>query len=98
MRTQVEKVIQEVGKAVAGKREVIGKIVTAMLAEGHILLDDAPGVGKTTLATALSRAVGLTFRRIQFTPDVLPSDITGFSMIDRAGGDFVYRPGLLHVH
>lgn len=96
MRTQVEKVIQEVGKAVAGKREVIGKIVTAMLAEGHILLDDAPGVGKTTLATVLSRAVGLTFRRIQFTPDVLPSDITGFSMIDRAGGDFVYRPGLLH--
>ena len=96
MRTQVEKVIREVGKAVAGKWEVIGKIMTAMLAEGHILLDDAPGVGKTTLATALSRAVGLTFRRIQFTPDVLPSDITGFSMIDRAGGDFVYRPGLLH--
>lgn len=95
MRTQLERVIREVEKAIAGKREVIEKIVTALLAEGHILLDDVPGVGKTTLATALSRAVGLSFRRIQFTPDVLPSDITGFSMYEKESGDFVYRPGLL---
>ena len=95
MRTQLENVIQEVGKVIAGKREVIEKIVTALLAEGHILLDDVPGVGQTTLATALSRAVGLSFRRIQFTPDVLSSDITGFSMYDKESGGFVYRPGLL---
>ena len=96
MRTQLDQVIREVEKVIAGKREVIGKIVTALLAEGHILLDDVPGVGKTTLATALSRAVGLSFRRIQFTPDVLPSDITGFSMYEKVSGEFVYRPGLLH--
>ena len=96
MRTQLDQVITEVEKVIAGKREVIGKIVTALLAEGHILLDDVPGVGKTTLATALSRAVGLSFRRIQFTPDVLPSDITGFSMYEKDSGNFVYRPGLLH--
>ncbi len=95
MRTQLEDVIREVEKVIAGKREVIEKIVIALLAEGHILLDDVPGVGKTTLATALSRAVGFSFRRIQFTPDVLPSDITGFSMYDKESGGFTYRPGLL---
>ena len=96
MRTQAENVIREVEKVIAGKREVIEKIMIALLAEGHILLDDVPGVGKTTLATALSSAVGLEFRRIQFTPDVLPSDITGFSMYEKESGAFVYRPGLLH--
>ena len=72
MREQLENVIAEVEKVIAGKRKVIEKILTALLAEGHILLDDVPGVGKTTLAVALSRAVGLSFRRVQFTPDVLP--------------------------
>ena len=96
MRPQLENVLRETGKVIAGKRPVIEKILTALLAEGHILLDDVPGVGKTTLALALSRAVGLAFRRVQFTPDVLPSDLVGFSMYDRAGGDFVYRPGALN--
>lgn len=96
MRAELEKVLLEVEKVIAGKRETIGKILTAFLAEGHILLDDVPGVGKTTLAAALSRAVGISFRRVQFTPDVLPSDLTGFSMYDRAGGEFVYRPGALN--
>ena len=67
-----------------------------MLAEGHILLDDVPGVGKTTLAVAFSRAMGLTYHRIQFTPDVLPSDIVGFSIYDKESGSFVYRPGVLN--
>ncbi len=99
MRPQLEKVIREVEKAIAGKREAIEKILMALLAEGHVLLDDVPGVGKTTLAVALSRAMGLSFQRVQFTPDVLPSDLTGFSMYDKASGDFVYRPGALsRVH
>ncbi len=96
MREELEKVLQETGKVIAGKREVTEKILMALLAEGHILLDDVPGVGKTTLAVALSRAVGLAFRRVQFTPDVLPSDLTGFSMYDRESGGFVYRPGILN--
>lgn len=95
MRPQLERAIREIEKAIAGKRPVIEKILTALLADGHILLDDVPGVGKTTLAVALSRAVGLAFQRVQFTPDVLPSDLTGFSMYDKAAGGFVYRPGAL---
>lgn len=99
MRPQMEKVLVEVEKVIAGKRAVIEKILLALLAEGHVLLDDVPGVGKTTLAVALSRALGLTFRRIQFTPDVLPSDIVGFSIYDRETGGFQYRPGALnHAH
>ena len=99
MRAQMEKVLGEVEKVIAGKRAVIEKILLALLAEGHVLLDDVPGVGKTTLAVALSRVLGLTFRRIQFTPDVLPSDIVGFSIYDRETGGFQYRPGALnHAH
>ena len=93
MNLQLEPILSEIEKAVVGKRGVIEKILMALLAEGHILLDDVPGVGKTTLAVALSRALGLDFSRIQFTPDVLPSDIVGFSVYDRQSGEFVYRPG-----
>jgi len=84
-----------VEKVIVGKREAISKILTALLADGHVLLDDVPGVGKTSLAVALSRAVGFSFQRIQFTPDVLPSDLVGFSMYDKLSGDFVYRPGAI---
>ena len=96
MRPEIENVLRETEKAIAGKREATGKILAALLSEGHVLLDDVPGVGKTTLAVALSRAVGLSFRRVQFTPDVLPSDLTGFSMYDKNSGGFVYRPGALN--
>ena len=95
MRPQLESVLHEVEKVIVGKREAISKILTALLADGHVLLDDVPGVGKTSLAVALSRAVGFSFQRIQFTPDVLPSDLVGFSMYDKASGDFVYRPGAI---
>lgn len=93
MNPQLEAVLLEMEKAVRGKRAVIEHILSALLAEGHILLDDMPGVGKTTLAVALSRAVGLSYRRVQFTPDVLPSDIVGFSVYEPQSGQFVYRPG-----
>ena len=96
MKRELENVLVEIQKVIAGKQAVIEKILTAVLADGHILLDDVPGVGKTTLALALSRAVGLNYRRIQFTPDVLPSDIVGFSIYDKESGGFVYRPGVVN--
>ena len=95
MREEMARVTAEIRKAIIGKDEVIGKILTAMLADGHVLLDDVPGVGKTTLALAISRAVRLKYRRVQLTPDVMPSDIAGFSIYDRESGTFVFRPGVL---
>ncbi len=95
MRQEPEKIINEVRKAIVGKDEVLEKVLTALLADGHLLLDDAPGTGKTTLALAFSRAISLSFGRIQFTPDVLPSDIVGFTIYDKASGSFVYRSGAM---
>lgn len=87
------RVINEVKKAVIGKDDCIVKAVAAILAGGHILLNDIPGVGKTTLAMALSKSMSLQQNRVQFTPDVLPSDLTGFSMYQKETGQFVYQPG-----
>lgn len=86
-------VIHEVKKAVIGKDDCIVKAVAAILAGGHILLNDIPGVGKTTLAMALSKSMSLQQNRVQFTPDVLPSDLTGFSIYQKETGRFVYQPG-----
>ena len=96
MRSEVQSVLREVEKVIVGKTAVIGKILLVLLAEGHALLDDVPGVGKTTLAVALGRAVDLRCRRVQFTPDVLPSDLVGFSTVDRETGALRYRPGVLN--
>ncbi len=99
MKQELQAVVSEIQKAIVGKQEVIEKILMTMLAEGHILLDDVPGVGKTTLAVALSHALGLSYSRIQFTPDVLPSDIVGFSVYNKDSGRFEYRPGIaLHTN
>ena len=86
-------VTAEVSKAVLGKPEVVLKIMMAMLARGHVLIEDIPGVGKTTLAQAFARAMDLTQNRVQFTPDVLPADITGFTVYNREKDGFFYRPG-----
>ena len=86
-------VIREVGKVVAGKDIYIKKVMLAILAGGHILMDDIPGVGKTTMALAFSRAMALKQKRVQFTPDVLPSDVTGFYMFQKETKSFRYVPG-----
>ena len=78
MNEKIEVILKEVGKVIRGKDEAIEHVMTAILAKGHILIEDVPGVGKTTLAVAFSRAMELTERRLQFTPDVLPSDVVGF--------------------
>lgn len=93
MNIVVEKILHEVGKVIVGKDETLEKVLTAILSRGHILLDDVPGTGKTTTALAFSRALGLQYGRVQFTPDVLPSDITGFSMYQKTEGKFIYQPG-----
>ena len=89
----IGKVMDEVKKAVVGKDAVLLRAVLAILAGGHILLEDVPGVGKTTMALAFSKALGLRYNRMQFTPDVLPSDVTGFSLYNKAVGKMEYQPG-----
>lgn len=90
-----ETVLNEVKKAVVGKDDVITMAFIAILARGHILIEDIPGVGKTTMALAFSKALGLEYRRVQFTPDVLPSDIVGFSLLDKETGEMAYKPGAI---
>lgn len=90
---RAQRIIDEVNKAVVGKENEVNKIMMAILAKGHILLEDMPGVGKTTLANAFAKALGLEWKRIQFTPDVLPSDIVGFNSIDQHTGEFVLHKG-----
>lgn len=96
MQNKVCDILQEIQKVILGKKEVVEKVMMAILADGHILLDDVPGVGKTTLAVALGKALGLDYQRIQFTPDVLPSDIVGFSIYDKSTGNFRYMPGAVN--
>lgn len=90
---QVLEILGQVRKAVVGKDEVLARALLAILARGHILLEDIPGVGKTTMALAFSRALGLQYNRVQFTPDVMPSDITGFSLYNKTTGAMEYQPG-----
>lgn len=87
---------EEVSKVIIGKEDVIRKVLMSILANGHILLDDVPGVGKTSLAVALGKTLGMKYNRIQFTPDVLPSDIVGFSVFNREDNTFVYMPGVIN--
>jgi MoxR-like ATPase len=93
MNENISKLAQSIGKVIVGKDDTIIRLIAALLCEGHVLLEDVPGVGKTQLITALSRSIGGKFNRIQLTPDVMPSDIAGFTMLDAKTGDFVYREG-----
>ena len=88
-----QQVLNQVRRAVVGKDTVLLWVLAAILAKGHILLEDIPGVGKTTMALAFSRVLDLTYSRVQFTPDVLPSDVTGYSVLDQQSGQMLYQPG-----
>lgn len=91
----MQQIADEVEKVIVGKREVVTMLLIALLSGGHVLIEDVPGVGKTTLATALGKATGLISRRAQFTPDVMASDITGFTMFNKEANRFEYRQGLV---
>lgn len=93
MNEKISMIQKELEKIIKGKKEVTDKILMAILAKGHVLMDDVPGVGKTTTALGFSKLLGLDFKRIQFTPDVVPSDVTGFTMYDKRDGAFKYCPG-----
>lgn len=84
--------------AIHGKDDVIDQVLCAIMAGGHILLEDIPGVGKTTLVTALAKVMNLDYKRIQFTPDVLPSDLSGFSMLDKNTGEFTFKEGAIYTN
>ena len=90
---KTEAMINEIEKVIIGKREVIEQVLMTILAKGHVLLEDIPGVGKTTLALSFAKVMGVDYHRIQFTPDVTPSDVVGFSLYDRQSGEFQYKPG-----
>lgn len=88
-----QRIIDNVSKVIVGKRAVIEQAMAAVIAQGHILVEDVPGVGKTMLAKSLSISIGCNFKRIQFTPDLLPSDVAGVSIYNQATGEFQFRPG-----
>ncbi|BBF41653.1 MoxR-like ATPases [Lachnospiraceae bacterium KM106-2] len=88
-----KKAISEIQKVIIGKDEIIEKIFLSILSKGHILLDDIPGVGKTTLALAFRKVLGLDYKRIQFTPDVVPSDVIGYTVYHKDTGEFAFQPG-----
>ena len=93
MSSNVDQILAEVHTVIVGKDDVMKKILMTLISRGHVLLDDVPGTGKTTAALAFHRALGLRYGRIQFTPDVLPSDIVGFSVYSKEKGTFIYQPG-----
>ena len=88
-----QQVIGQVRKVVVGKDQALLWVLATVLAKGHILLEDIPGVGKTTMAVAFSKVLGLSYNRVQFTPDVLPSDVTGYTILDQTTGQMTYKPG-----
>ena len=95
IRSKPLSIINEIKKTVIGKDEVIIKVLMAILAKGHILLEDTPGVGKTTLALAFSRTMNLDYKRIQFTPEIMPADVVGFSVYNKTDERFMYHPGVV---
>ena len=90
-----EEIIRKIGNVLIGKEDVVKKVLMAVYAKGNVLLEDTPGVGKTTLALAFAKALGLEFKRVQFTPDTMPSDITGFTVYNKETGEFDYKQGAI---
>lgn len=97
-RDSLTQIINEIKKVIHGKDDVITYVLATILAGGHVLLEDIPGVGKTTLAVAFSKAMSLSYKRVQFTPDVLPSDLTGFQMYDKESNKFRFQQGSIYTN
>jgi len=93
IKSAADRIVENIATVIVGKEETIELCLVALLCEGHILLEDVPGIGKTTLAKAIARSTGCSFRRIQFTPDLLPSDVTGILYFNQRSQDFEFRPG-----
>jgi MoxR-like ATPase len=89
----LNRIVENIEKVIIGKRETVELVVISLVCNGHVLIEDVPGVGKTSLVSALAKSINATFKRIQFTPDILPSDITGFTIFNQRSGEFEYRPG-----
>jgi MoxR-like ATPase len=97
-RSAFERIAENIETTIQGKEDVVRLSLVALIAEGHLLLEDVPGVGKTMLAKSIARSVGSTWRRIQFTPDLLPTDVTGVSVWDRGSGEFEFKPGAVFAN
>src|ERR687896_2296015 len=97
-RDAFERIAANIERTIQGKGEVIRLALIALLSEGHVLIEDVPGVGKTMLAKSLARSIDCTWRRIQFTPDLLPTDVTGVSVWDRTTGRFIFKPGAVFAN
>ena len=95
---QFDRIVTNIETVIQGKRESIEQVLLCLVAEGHVLIEDVPGVGKTLLAKSLARSIGCEFNRVQFTPDLLPSDITGVSIWDRQQAEFVFKPGAIFAN
>ena len=93
MASKCNEILRQVQTVIIGKDEILAKVLMAILSGGHILLEDVPGVGKTTLALAFAKTLGIHSKRMQFTSDSMPSDVIGFSVYDKAGGALAYKPG-----
>jgi MoxR-like ATPase len=93
MRNTINMLLENIEKVIVGKRPVLEHLITALLCDGHVLIEDVPGVGKTQIVATLARSLNGVFHRIQFTPDVMPSDIMGFSMFNPSNREFEYREG-----
>src|SRR5262249_2862043 len=93
IKNTTDRVMENVERVIVGKHEAVRLTLIAVLCSGHVLIEDVPGVGKTILAKSIARSIGCTFKRIQFTPDLLPSDVTGVSMFNQRSGEFEFRPG-----
>ena len=93
LTAQAESVLAEVERAVVGKREALELVLLGILADGHVLLEDFPGLAKTLIARSFAQVTGMTFSRVQFTPDLMPADVTGSSIYNQQRADFEFRPG-----